>query len=128
MPVAFVKSLLEIFPVLRLPVIRFPTTPNVPPIVAELLTVNALTVALALPLMVVNCAVVPLTAPLLVNAFTVAVPVVSIVVNLPVSGVTLPILVFCIPPCACKVVPAVILALLVKAEPVMLPVALTVVN
>ena len=81
--------------------LTLPDTPRVPPTVALLLIVNALTVVLPLELTVVNCAVL---------------------------GVELPIGVFCRPPAAFNVVPEVIDPLAVNAAAVILPVALTVVN
>ena len=97
------------------------TACRVVPTTALALTVNAFTVALPEPLTVVNCAVVPLTAPLLTNALTVAVPVAPTVVKLPVLAVTLPIGVACTPATACSVVPTTALPLTVNAATVALP-------
>ena len=79
--------------------VKVPTTPNVLPIVAVLLTVNADTVAF---------------------------PLAPTVVNNALLGVTLPIGVACRPPNALIVVIAVIDPLLVTAAAVTLPVALSV--
>jgi hypothetical protein len=81
--------------------VSVPVTPNVEPIVAELLTVNA--EAVMFPLEPTD-------------------------VNKPVLGVALPIGVFCMPPNALKLVLAVIDPLLVSPAPVILPVADKVVN
>ena len=81
--------------------VKVPATPSVPPMVAELLTVNALAVIFPLDPTDVNKAVL---------------------------GVTLPIGVACKPPNADNEVTAVIDPLLVKLAPVMLPVADRVVN
>ena len=82
-----------------LPPVMFPVTPKVEPTVAELLTVNALTVLFPLTLSLVKIAVL---------------------------GVTLPIGVACMPPKALNVVIAVIDPLLVIAAAVTLPVVLTI--
>ena len=102
--------------VLILPAIKLPVTPSVLPIVAELLTVSALTVALPEPPIVVPC-----IAPLLINALTVAVPLDCKVVKLPVLGVTLPTGVFCKPAVALNVVPMVAELLTVNALTVAFP-------
>ena len=131
-----------------LPAMILPTTPNVVPMVAELLTVNELTVLFPLTLSLVKIAVLGVTLPigvacippralsvviaviepLLVSADTVAFPLEPTDVNRAVLGVTLPIGVACSPPNADKEVIAVIDPLLVNAAAVIFPVALTVVN